>query len=332
MLGVFFIFSCTLSYVTVDYDAYSRSFVRPVGLITSLIMFLTLPTLWIGYHTHTVLQVSALTIGGIFSFLISLSTTHAQLRMFALIVTGVTVSVIISDPASVASVRLTYLSIEMVVAATTLLQTRWWVVSAVFIWILWIVDEIRVPDISDISVLNAAIPIFSATLFAIFLRSRLDRKVHQAVRLTNEVSDLAQTDPLTGLYNRRGLRQHGDVNTVHTAAFIDINGLKTINDTYGHEAGDLTISAVAASLQAVMRQTDVVCRWGGDEFLVLSTDTISSSVLEKRLNIWLADNTDNEWTVSVSVGTSTLAGSQSLADLIDEADENMYALRAAKRC
>lgn len=83
----------------------------------------------------------------------------------------------------------------------------------------------------------------------------------------------AKLDPLTGLYNRYAfymlMNEFGDKAKTGSIAIIDLNSLKRINDTYGHHAGDRALLNVAVRLQEVVRQSDYVFRWGGDEFVVV---------------------------------------------------------------
>ncbi|WP_430867637.1 diguanylate cyclase [Demequina aurantiaca] len=83
----------------------------------------------------------------------------------------------------------------------------------------------------------------------------------------------ANTDPMTGIANRRPvlarLHQYDDDSTGYAIAIIDIDSFKRINDQLGHEEGDALISAIARRLRSHFRQSDLVSRWGGDEFLVL---------------------------------------------------------------
>ena len=101
-------------------------------------------------------------------------------------------------------------------------------------------------------------------------------------RLLAALGKAAHTDGLTGLYNRqffdrehqRCIRQAGEYSEwVFSILFIDVNGLKHVNDDYGHEAGDQMITKVAGVLNAVCRDTDIVSRYGGDEFVVLCPST-----------------------------------------------------------
>lgn len=87
------------------------------------------------------------------------------------------------------------------------------------------------------------------------------------------VEAAAKLDPLTGLYNRYAfytlMNDRAQKDKTGSIAIIDLNDLKRINDTYGHHAGDRALLNVALRLQEVVRQSDYVFRWGGDEFVVL---------------------------------------------------------------
>lgn len=96
------------------------------------------------------------------------------------------------------------------------------------------------------------------------------KRDHQMLR------DFAFLDPLTGLANRRGLKErweeeHRTVGSQRRLAFlmVDLDGFKPINDTYGHEAGDKVLRSVAARLKEAVREVDLVCRLGGDEFGIM---------------------------------------------------------------
>jgi len=133
--------------------------------------------------------------------------------------------------------------------------------------------------------------------------------------LTRSLTELANTDRLTGLANRGRLdarlaqlvaQKHTRANDDFSVIVADLNGLKHVNDTHGHALGDRLIAATAQALQRTCRETDVVARMGGDEFVVLCQATTSdeAAVLVARLRAAVAElavRTDDGETLRVSM-------------------------------
>jgi diguanylate cyclase (GGDEF)-like protein len=102
----------------------------------------------------------------------------------------------------------------------------------------------------------------------------------KGAELLSKIQTLSLTDDLTGLYNRRGFFQfaysrlrhlYREKDTIPIILFLDMDGLKNINDTYGHNEGDVAISAFAQTLRGALRKEDIIGRLGGDEFAVFSS-------------------------------------------------------------
>lgn len=187
------------------------------------------------------------------------------------------------------------------------------------------------------------------------LTGRLDRDgrlmlilVNRDITAQRREEHEALHDPLTGLPNRRMLtmrlydayaracRNHMPL----AVLFIDLDGFKPINDTYGHAAGDEVLKAVAVRLLAVVRQTDTVARLGGDEFVVVLQETGSrSSVIEvtNRILESVAEPVEVGSTsvvVRASIGIAHAvepSNEESAEDLLDAADLAMYEAKRAKR-
>lgn len=151
------------------------------------------------------------------------------------------------------------------------------------------------------------------------------------------LDDAARTDYLTGLPNRRDIieniareisrtERHG---TPFSVIVADIDHFKVFNDSYGHQAGDLVLKAVADSLRRSLRREDFCARWGGEEFLICLPETVAASALavaEKlRANVeGVAVTYDGaELGVTVSLGVSTHSDGESFNDVIRAADEAM---------
>ena len=134
---------------------------------------------------------------------------------------------------------------------------------------------------------------------------------------------LAVTDDLTGLLNRRGfftraariLQNLAASGSSATVFYVDIDGLKQINDTYGHDRGSATIVAAAEALSQTFRAADVVARLGGDEFVVLAQlpDHATPMVMRRlATHVRLINNrTQSAVRLALSVGSSHLAPGQS---------------------
>jgi len=158
------------------------------------------------------------------------------------------------------------------------------------------------------------------------------------VLLFEEVKSLAIRDGLTGLYNNRHFREvlahQVEVSRRYgwplSLLFLDIDNFKNINDTWGHPEGDLVLKALASFLQAHVRLADVLCRYGGEEFVVLLPQTAWNQAhrLAERLREEIAGTpillSHGEIHITVSIGLSCLTPSLSGEDLVKSADAALY--------
>lgn len=151
--------------------------------------------------------------------------------------------------------------------------------------------------------------------------------------------DLSLTDPLTGLYNRRGFYAVAEAQIRmarrgrHRCLLVcaDLDGLKEINDRHGHQAGDRAILEAALILRSCFRDTDVIARFGGDEFVAMAYDVSpdAEQVLLTRVdNSFKAANgvRKQDFQLTLSVGTLGFAGAESvnIGQLMDRADRALY--------
>jgi diguanylate cyclase (GGDEF)-like protein len=148
------------------------------------------------------------------------------------------------------------------------------------------------------------------------------------------VSDEASTDPLTGLANRRGLlRQVAGVRGRRRFALLacDVDGLKELNDSQGHGAGDALLVVVAQTAQRVMRSGDLVARTGGDEFLAFLGDAgqADAARVGERLLAELHCQRVKGMVPAVSVGIACGAAGSELEDVSELADVTMYEAKAS---
>lgn len=173
--------------------------------------------------------------------------------------------------------------------------------------------------------------------------------LRQQGRLASTVLALrrsARTDTLTGLPNRRlyldrliqglaRLERHAGLLAV---MYLDVNGFKTLNDSFGHEVGDWVLAELAQRLTAVMRTTDSLARFGGDEFVALCEDLTSrgdAELMAERMlaavgNGWVKDG--QALAVSISIGIAlTDVQTSAPADLLRNADAAMYSAKKLGR-
>ncbi len=151
---------------------------------------------------------------------------------------------------------------------------------------------------------------------------------------------IALIDHLTGVHNRRSMMRFLDreidrcnrLNTVLSVLMVDIDKFKEINDNFGHVAGDTVLRNLARILQQNLRKIDIICRYGGDEFVVLMPDTGGPQVDEIRQRIIAAvrDNGD-QTTVRYEVSIGVFSGRpQSVSEIFKSADLDMYRDKNAK--
>ncbi len=156
---------------------------------------------------------------------------------------------------------------------------------------------------------------------------------------------LATTDPLTSAFNRRHYmdlmgreqRRADRYGTNYSVMMIDIDHFKRVNDTYGHQVGDLAIQAMAQACQKMMRPTDIVARYGGEEFIITltHTDLEPAAKVADRLRLSVADivlPTDQKpLSFTISVGVSTYIKGSRLEQIIAMADHALYAAKEGGR-
>ena len=138
----------------------------------------------------------------------------------------------------------------------------------------------------------------------------------------------AFVDPLTGAYTRRyfdkflaGGEMHGGV------AMIDVNQFKSVNDSFGHLVGDEALQTVAAAMQSCLRQTDILIRYGGDEFLLLMPQNCPDgveSVIRRVQNAVQAARVPSHPELRLSVSIGGVCNVQPLTEAIRQADARMY--------
>ena len=155
----------------------------------------------------------------------------------------------------------------------------------------------------------------------------------------SELEQLAFRDALTGLPNRRhielkveqALQDHQRLGRVYGLLMFDVDRFKQVNDTHGHEVGDLLLKAVTATVVHGLRTIDIVGRWGGEEFLVLApdVDALALGDLAERCRVLIAQSSvvatdSSRVAATASIGATVLTHLDDASSAIARADELMY--------
>ena len=166
-------------------------------------------------------------------------------------------------------------------------------------------------------------------------------RVNVHIRLSRSLRnlrDISLTDDMTGCYNRRhgmySLREWFSrakrYGTQFAIVYFDLNGLKTINDNYGHQAGDLLLRSVSSSVKNVLRETDLLFRMGGDEFLVIcpETDKRGAFVCAERMQRVVSEITIVDKHASFAFGIAHSSEDYKEVDnMLNSADVSMYKMK-----
>lgn len=189
-----------------------------------------------------------------------------------------------------------------------------------------------------------------ASLAVVLVMSSLYHTLQELIgeleRRQQETDEEAQRDPLTGLANRRLLEDRIQ-QSIHryerdgvrfSVLMLDLDNFKRINDLLGHQAGDELLKEAARRLQTLVRQTDTVARFGGDEFLILQSDAATGAAVRQlcnRISRHLRGTfklEGREARLAASVGAVTATGRlREASDYIRAADMALYAAKAAGR-
>jgi diguanylate cyclase (GGDEF)-like protein len=176
-------------------------------------------------------------------------------------------------------------------------------------------------------------------------RLKLSRFADELALTNQRLQEMALTDVLTGLPNRRHgierLEQEWAIairsNRPVCCMMIDIDRFKSINDTYGHHFGDEALKSVAESLRHAARKQDVVCRLGGEEFLVICSNTDEQSCFQyaERLRQQVASQPlnilNNSLSITVSIGIASSVKQTNVESMMRLADDRLYAAKEAGR-
>lgn len=174
----------------------------------------------------------------------------------------------------------------------------------------------------------------------------LEEAIVERKRAEEALRNLTLTDDLTGLYNRRGFFTMAE-HHFKTARrrrqsalliYADMDGLKHINDTWGHDEGSLAITMLAEVLRQTFRDSDVVARLGGDEFAILATDVSAAKLDDITARLWENLRLHNEqgthqYKLALSIGAVRVdpGDTSTVEELTTRADQEMYKHKRGKR-
>ena len=178
-------------------------------------------------------------------------------------------------------------------------------------------------------------------------REHLRRQKAELARALEQIRQLATHDDLTGLLNRRAMLDRMQLEQRRSLrsgsplliAQLDIDHFKAVNDTHGHAAGDLVLQSFADTVRRNVRDTDVLARWGGEEFVLLLCDTPAADAVAlmerlrqavQAMQVPVAQG-GQPITVTVSIGLARHAPADPLAGTLERADRALYAAKAGGR-
>lgn len=161
---------------------------------------------------------------------------------------------------------------------------------------------------------------------------------HEVTAMNNALESLSRTDELTGLINRRDMRERLSEEVARfkqnkrpfSIVMGDIDHFKKVNDDYGHDCGDTMLKRIAAEMELLTKEQDKVCRWGGEEFLLLlpETNLEEGAEVAERLRMSLESFAIKYGTTTLSAtmsfGVAEFNGSESLLDCVKRADRRLY--------
>ncbi len=176
---------------------------------------------------------------------------------------------------------------------------------------------------------------FAILFFFLIIYTYNMNEMESKLKRQNAVLDYrASVDPLTSLLNRRSmgeqLKKSLDSGRYFSVAMCDIDDFKMINDSYGHEAGDLVLKEVTRLINENIPEGNPICRWGGEEILILYNDHTSEEavVLSERIRRAIDDNYipfyNKTIHVTITIGVAAHSDSQSIEETIAVADGRLY--------
>ena len=220
--------------------------------------------------------------------------------------------------------------------------------AAAFGMVAWLNEPWQLPALEAAYATMVILALLGSTFLAMRMqkiRVHIKRQQHELTQALAQIQQLATHDELTGLPNRRHmlalleaehLRSQRDTRP-WMVALLDIDFFKLVNDTHGHAAGDQVLQTFAATVREAVRSTDMLARWGGEEFLLLLHDTQPGAALPvlERVRQAVQERTvavqGQQVRVTVSIGVAAHTAGKSVEQLLDQADQALYRAKSDGR-
>ena len=203
------------------------------------------------------------------------------------------------------------------------------------------------PGSYDCIIYDLFVKLLSSTIASVYSFSLAHNETSRVRKKIDELDLIASTDELTGVYNRRGFYSYGETTLKFAKAmgqsgivlYCDMDGLKKINDVYGHEAGDRAILAESIILKSNFRSNDVIARIGGDEFAIICPGLTKDALrhirnqIDEDCRIWSGGN-EQGFSLSISMGYVEYPSAKmgyKITPLLSEADSLMYMEKRDKK-
>ena len=214
--------------------------------------------------------------------------------------------------------------------------------------VAWLDEPGRMPGLEAANAVMIMLVLLGSTFIAIRLqeiRKRLTQQKLALTRAVEQIRHLATHDELTGLVNRRRMTELMEAEWQRCErngrplilALLDLDLFKHINDTQGHAVGDQVLQTFALTVQAALRSTDVLARWGGEEFVLMLDDTDPACVLplldRVRSSVQAQETpaAGRALHVTVSIGLAIGHAGENVEQLLERADEALYQAKASGR-
>lgn len=229
----------------------------------------------------------------------------------------------------------------------------YFLVARVFLLVATTAQVVRGFGVIPTNVMTTNVLLAGAAIEAILLSiglaqwiSSLKSEHRKLAEQQRRLSWLSVTDELTGLFNKRLMLSKIIAETEHarrinqpfSVVVLDIDFFKKYNDTYGHLEGDKVLALMGRIIMSSIRSTDIACRFGGEEFVVLlpNTDVAGARIVAERvrksfLTFSLFPQSGLKQQVTLSAGVSQLMADETHAELLERADKALYASKSAGR-